>query len=244
MSFYPSKTNYTILKADLFGRPAGEANFRSLGNAPAISWTPQVEVLEHFSSRTGVNAKDDETTTQVGAEVSLTLDELTTSNMAFAMQGTISALGQAAATGEVKAAATVAAGEALDLGAVDVENVVITAGVATLAVGVDYDLYANAGVVLFRAAKTDVTVTFDRPADTAREVIAMLANTGGLEIELMAIGRSPKGKKYKLEGVFVSLRPSGEINFISDEFATIELTGSAIAQASSAFPYGRVVPLT
>jgi hypothetical protein len=85
-----STANYTVSKGIVSWKPEGAPNYRDLGNAPALSITPEIEFLEHFSSRAGIKSKDLEVPVQVAGKVSLTLDEFTIDNIALAILGQVS----------------------------------------------------------------------------------------------------------------------------------------------------------
>ena len=79
----PDVQNYHIGKGIVTWKEAGGSTFVDLGNAPSFVYTPNVEKLEHFSSREGVKTKDFTPVTQVGATIKLTLDEITALNLSF-----------------------------------------------------------------------------------------------------------------------------------------------------------------
>lgn len=84
-----STANYTVSKGIVSWRPEGAQNYRDLGNAPALSVTPEIEFLEHFSSRAGIRSKDLEVPVQLAGTVALTLDEMTIDNIALAILGEV-----------------------------------------------------------------------------------------------------------------------------------------------------------
>jgi hypothetical protein len=79
----PNVQNYHIGKGVVSFKETGASTFVDLGNAPSFTYEPNVEKKEHFSSREGIMTKDFTAITQVGATVTLTLDEITGENLAF-----------------------------------------------------------------------------------------------------------------------------------------------------------------
>lgn len=79
----PSIQNYHIGKGIVSFKEDGEADFVDLGNAPNFEWEPKTEKKEHFSSREGVKVKDFTATTQVGATIKMTLDEINPINLSI-----------------------------------------------------------------------------------------------------------------------------------------------------------------
>jgi hypothetical protein len=66
---------YTIGKGKLLFRRAGEINFADLGNTPDFKITTTIDVKEHFSSRSGIQTKDDEAILKSKGTGQFSLDE-------------------------------------------------------------------------------------------------------------------------------------------------------------------------
>lgn len=79
----PNPQNYRIGRGILSFKEDGALNFRDLGNAPRCVYAPAVERKEHFSSRQGIRVKDAEWVIQVGATMTMVLEEITPENLAF-----------------------------------------------------------------------------------------------------------------------------------------------------------------
>ena len=84
-----SPDNYIIGKGKVYFKPEGETDFRDLGNAPEVEFTPELEELEHNSSREGVRVRDRTVIIEKSAEIRLVLEEFTLENLALAMIGDI-----------------------------------------------------------------------------------------------------------------------------------------------------------
>lgn len=80
--------NYRIGKGVLSFTPVGGTK-RDLGNATEITLTPEIETLEHFSSRAGLRQKDKEVVLETGGTVAATLEEFTAFNVALMTMGTL-----------------------------------------------------------------------------------------------------------------------------------------------------------
>ena len=100
MATNPSVENYTLGRGRLFFAPYDNAGAltgeRALGNAPAFTFNMAIEKLEHYSSMTGLKAKDKSVVTQVTPALNFTLDELSDENMNMLFFGTSSTITQAA----------------------------------------------------------------------------------------------------------------------------------------------------
>lgn len=78
--------NYRIGKGIVKFTPAGGAQ-HDLGNCTEGTLTPEIETLEHFSSRAGVRQKDKEVTLEIGGTVGLTMEEFTAFNLSLMTLG-------------------------------------------------------------------------------------------------------------------------------------------------------------
>jgi len=116
----PSTKNYTLGKGKLYfdkldastGLPMGE---RDLGNAPSIAFNVTLEALEHFSSRSGLKAKDKKQISQVTPQFNFQLDEISADNLAMFVMSDSEDVNQAAATGQEKALTSVEPNMSYDL---------------------------------------------------------------------------------------------------------------------------------
>jgi hypothetical protein len=87
MTDSPSITNYQIGKGVVSFKKNGESTFRDLGNVPSFEFTPEIEKLEHFSSREGVKSKDRVVVLSKSGTLKLELEEITAENLALAVLG-------------------------------------------------------------------------------------------------------------------------------------------------------------
>lgn len=115
----PSINNYHIGKGIVSFKETGAGSFVDLGNAPSFVYTPNVEKKEHFSSREGIKTKDFTAVTQIGATIKVSLDEITTENLAIFALGevsgnTIHGLSKSEFTGTIKVEGTNDIGQQVD----------------------------------------------------------------------------------------------------------------------------------
>lgn len=83
----PNVQNYAVLKGNLYFTQTGGGSRRHLGNCTAFNFEPAVDVLDHYSSMTGVKTKDFTATLQKSATVTFTLEEMTLKNFQLALFG-------------------------------------------------------------------------------------------------------------------------------------------------------------
>ena len=95
--------NYTLGKGVVqFNRKLASVyqGYRDLGNAPALSVSIALEMLDHFSSRSGMKSKDARVVQSATPKVSFTLDEVNPSNLELMSLGLSETVVQIATEGE------------------------------------------------------------------------------------------------------------------------------------------------
>src|SRR5882672_6981172 len=83
----PNVENYFVGAGIVKWQALGDLTFRDVGNVSRFEFTSTVTRLKHYSSRTGTRFKDRDVVTQVDAQVALTMEEFTASNLAMALLG-------------------------------------------------------------------------------------------------------------------------------------------------------------
>jgi len=88
----PSTALYTLGKGILYaaewsGGSAGE--YFDLGNAPEVRAELVTEMLDHYSSRSGIRNKDKQVLLERGYRVNFSLDEMAQKNLSLFVMGTI-----------------------------------------------------------------------------------------------------------------------------------------------------------
>ncbi len=85
----PNVDNYSVLKGIVKFMITGASDYRDMGNAPQFELTPTVEKLDHFSSRTGVKAKDRSIVVSKTLTARIVFEELTPDNLGIVMMGDV-----------------------------------------------------------------------------------------------------------------------------------------------------------
>ena len=129
----PDTDNYQVGKGIVSFKPEGATEFIDLGNVAEFEYTPNIEKLDHFSSRTGVKTKDRSIVLTRSGELRILMEELTANNLAMLLLGVVdpAAVGGASidifaidsVNGEVKFVATNEVGPRWDLNFYNVEFV-------------------------------------------------------------------------------------------------------------------------
>ena len=82
-------SDYYIGKGIVSFMKTGEVTYRDVGNVPEFEFTPELEELEHFSSRAGVRSKDRTIVLEKNGTLRIVLEEFTPENLAIAFLGTL-----------------------------------------------------------------------------------------------------------------------------------------------------------
>ena len=201
MTASPQTRNYLYGKGELFFRAVGSEGYDHLGNAPAFTISLTEEKLEHFSSMSGTKTKDLQLVTQKGATVAFTLEEFTTGNILRAFKG-------AAVAKQMQAAATVSG-----------QSVSANKGL--------YTFVGKEKLGFTRLEHGTVFLTADCESSDEQLVDALTASdvTG----ELLFVGQPDQGPGLVVQCWKVTLSLSGEVGLISEELASIPMTGEVLA---------------
>lgn len=207
---YFNRTNPTT------GLEEGELD---LGNCSNFGLILNTSVLEHYSSRSGLRTKDKEVVVQTSANGTFTLDEYSRENLVLAFFGTDGVVSQGA--GSVSNASyTARSGRWIKLTHRNVSNVVV----ATYTVTTDYLVDADIGRLYIEpdgsiADGATITVSYDYDAVHYPTVSGFGATS--VEGMLRFVGDPQAGPTYELEVWSCSLKPNGDINFLSEEWGNI-----------------------
>lgn len=164
----PSVGNYYIGKGVVAISTDGGSIWRDVGNVPEFEFTPEIEQLEHFSSRQGTKEKDLTVVTSKSGTLRMVMEEWVVENLALALLGTKT----------------------------------------TAASGYDF-------IEIFSTNAINAMVRF--------------------------IGTNDVGKTFRLELNSVDFIPGSSVNFISEEFGTLEVNGEVAAVAGV---FGRLIDMT
>jgi len=255
MAYTPSPENYFLGKGALYfdrfdssGNKTGELH---LGNCPDFSVAIDVSEKEHKSSLTGVATVDKKVTEQVTATVKFTLEEFVTENLLIALLGDEGTLTQAAGSVTTPEAYTVKTNRWYKLVYRNVSNVVVKdeTDTTTYVENVDYRVDAEVGRVYIiptgSISDDDVIhVTYDY-GDLSTTIVKALENSQIQGYLRFIPATDQTGPRHECEVWKVDLRPSGEIGFISEDWAQMPIEGSITADTENHpdNPYFRLIKL-
>lgn len=251
----PSSDNYLLGRGEVYFAELdandNPVNFRHLGNAPGISLTREIESIEYTSSQSGAATVDKEVVTSQSATITITLDEVEFNNLALFTAGEIVSQSNSAAVAGVTGSnnlalpAANAQGRWYDLyqtatGAptnnphtdriYDIGVVTITGAVE----GVDFTVDRKMGrlfVIQGGAVLTDGTThSVDIAANAgAAPTVEVLRGQTGITlvgaIKFISINPANGDKETEYQFHKVTLKPTGDLALIGDEFAQFQLEG-------------------
>lgn len=90
MANAPSINNYYVGKGVISFKKDEDTDFVDCGNVPEFEWTPEVEKLDHFSSREGVRQKDRTIVLEKKGTIRMVMEEWNVRNLAIALLGEVS----------------------------------------------------------------------------------------------------------------------------------------------------------
>ena len=224
---------------DVNGDPV--APFKWFGNAPTFEFGMAVEELTHKESYSGLRAIDARIDTELNSSVNLTVDDFKETNLELASRGEASAL----------AGSTVTAEQVLS-GAPSLNTLYAVKGATGRVTA--FSLTDNGSPISTTKYSWDASgvFQFSDVAGMTGPIAATFTNaasrqigvfkTAAPEIWIRMIGKNtavntPGGTDFErliVDAFKVRLSPAETISLISDEFNTLQFTGSALADSTRA----------
>lgn len=235
--------NYTLGKGKLYfdqfaagtQNPTGE---RYLGNTPGFSITNEAEVLEHFSSESGLKEKDDEVTLSASRKATFITEQIDVDNLALFFFGTSTSLTVTGATVTdelVNGGVGIIKGLYYQLGVTTnlpsgaqlltqhtgpSTNIILkhTSGTPTYTEGADYEIdmvrariYIIPGGTI--ASGTILKATYKTTTSTRERV---LSGNQSIDGAFRYLADNPKGRNYHVFVPYAKVSPNGEFALKGD----------------------------
>lgn len=238
--------NYACYLAELDGSglPMGE---RHVGNASAISLQVEPDILEKNERMTSARGLYKQVARQTKMSLKLTLDEITIENLQLGVLGSAVAFGQSnggLTNHEISSAPE--QGLYYATGKRNISDVTVQWDGDPMTEGTDYTvdaangrIYVVPGGAIGNGAA--LTVSCDYAETTSRTV--RLGTDPNLRRYVRLVGDPTTGATHDYEFWNVQLSPDGELALISDEFASIGLTGAVTLDSTNHpnEPFGRAI---
>ncbi len=168
--------------------------FRDVGNVTEFEFTPEIERLDHFSSRQGIKVKDKSVVLEKSGTLRIVMDELTADNLGLALMGLVSTntagekeidlLSEDVIPAKVKFVGNNDVGRRVTW---EFERVEFAPGAATNPISDEFMTFETSGEVLAVAGKFG-TITFEDPGsagDTPPDINNYTIGKGIVSIELI-----------------------------------------------------------
>ncbi|QKE60702.1 major tail protein [Vibrio phage vB_VhaS-VHB1] len=219
--------------------------YTPIGNVSALSIGIETTRSEHRESQTGARGIDRVITTEVNATVSMTVENFIQENLALGLYGSSAAV--AAATATVVEHDSITLGRIYALDHIDVTNVVVTSqdGATTYEVDKNFTLNSDAGSIRIMtseeqtdanpttvlAADTDIKITYD----SADQLVLQGLESSSAPVRALrfeGLNTTEGDEPVVVEIYKFETAPLAEYALINEEIANIELSGSALADAT------------
>ena len=233
-------TDYTLGKGKVIFQ-AGTisiGNYRDLGNAPVFNISVETENLPHFSSRTGTKTKDKDIITQIGAKGTLTLDDVNVNNLKEWLFGTTIAETVQSIDPAVASNLTASLDKWVVIGKYNITGLVVkdVTDAITYVLDTDYEVDTKAGLLRVLSSgsigDTDVLhLTYATPALNSYLINGLKSSSAKGHIYF--VGDPPTGKIQDVKG-YVSLKPTGDLALIGEEWQNIQFELEFIKHAEYA----------
>lgn len=175
MSVPLTTNNYVVGKGKVYidrflvdRTPTG--NYKYLGNTPSFEFQRTVTALDHWDSDNGTKIKDEAFDLEMNILGKYTCDNITSDNLAMfvggSSSGTVAQVALGSAVSEIHVLPTfeptntffkLGQSPTTPLGVTNATSIVVTAGTTTLALGTDYTVDLNNGMVQILPGTTNVT---------------------------------------------------------------------------------------
>lgn len=221
-----------------------------VGNANSLSINSEPTNVEIFSSTERSGALIAQANLRTLYTMTASINEFTKENLLLWFKGAEYTKTQAASTGKTVLISNVRKGKFYELGARQVENVVLTIGTVTLVSGTDYTLNSEFGIFKILTGSThvsdagtdDIEATFEQPALEITQLRLNKEASQECRVLFLADDANTSGvaAKDRLEIWRANVAPDGELNLISDEYGAFSLTAAIMDDSENHpdDPYG------
>lgn len=251
----PKTTDYSLGRGKLYvakldtatGKPDADG-WRDVGNVPDFSCSIDIEELLHQSSQSGLRVTDKRVVVSQTLNMSISLDELSSQNMALFFSGdtatvtnpTVAGFTAVVLTADAKLGRWYDIVNASGVRAMDLIAANVTARESgtptTLVLGTDYKLDLKMGrIFLFSTAtgiadgeSLDVAVAATAGAAASLDQVKALTKSAE-QLVVKFIGENPANNDQQVELEFhsVNLSAEGDFALIGDDWSVMQLTGVA-----------------
>ncbi len=222
-------------------------SLRHVGNVSNLTVTPEVEVLEKDERMTSARGLYKRVVRKTKVTIKFTLDEITMENLQLGMLGTLVEFGQGSSTlTDFELTDDSKQGHYYRVGKRSLSSVVVKDDGTAATLTTDYTVDAARGLVYIVPGGGIVDGSTIAISATVAAVTAKTVRVGqdtNIERYVFLKGDPTTGATQDFEFWKVSLAPEGEFALITDEFATLQLTGAVQLDSTNhaSDPFGRII---
>jgi hypothetical protein len=240
----PISGNYVVGKGMVFFKVTGSNKWEELGDVDSFSLSQEVERLERFSNQYAVRTQTDARINQQKYTLAATLFQLNRRNRAMGLLADVTDLTQSGGTGPTQVISGIVTGGIYKLDYNNVTMVTLTDGAGqSYTVSTHYELDSEAGLVRIigkpAAAGSNLAAFYSKAAIVAGDerLNAGIGSSPNLEGSIMFRGVNTVGRAVEVMFWKVRIAPSGEREYISDEYSSIQIEGECLADSTQAANY-------
>lgn len=229
---------YTLGRGVLLFKPQGGTGFEEFGNVTDFTVSVKTEVLEHYSTASGLKVKDLEITKSLDYEVKFTIDELRRSTLEKFLLATTQTTSITAGSVTDEAINGVQKGFWYKLSQAKIKRTpapVVTDDAltpATFIEGVDYEIDYDAGFIYIKPTgniQNGTNLKVDYSYEAWEKAVMNSGTKYSITGTLWFKGDPPVGRAVDVIGD-VSLRPAGELKLIGDSWLEVAFQGTFITK--------------
>jgi hypothetical protein len=219
----PNVDNYFIGKGIVTWKGETDTEYRDVGNVPQFELALTVSKLDHFSSRTGIRAKDLSVANEKSATIRMVMEEITASNLALYMLGDEGTPTTENCTGDTTTGSTAITNLSPTTGLTDGATYSISGpGIATGSI-FTYDAASTGGTLSKPATATATGAALVITQGTPIAIFSQSEKRGSIHFQ----GTNDVGAHVSWDLPYVSFTPTASFNPIASgtDWGNIEVTG-------------------
>lgn len=231
----------------LFDDDGNENGLSFMGNCSAVSISSDIQTAELFSSTERTAALIARSKTRTSFTLSATLNEYAKENLRLFLLGEDNTKSQTSATNATKTFTGVLKGKYYETGHRKITAVSVTRDTDVLVLNTDYELNSEFGIIHVRPTGSvvdgdDLVVEYDKPAATIQQIRIGKQSSQLARLVYLAddSNQDNVSARDRLEVWKVDVAPDGDLNLVSDDYGSFNLTMAVLADNVNhpSEPYG------
>lgn len=232
----------------LFDDEGNENGLSFMGNCSAVSISSNIQTAELFSSTERTAALIARSKTRTSFTLSATLNEYAKENLRLFLLGEENTKSQTSGTNVAKSLTNVLKGKYYETGHRKITNVTVNRDTDVLVLNVDYEVNSEFGIIHIRPSSItvvdgdDIVVEYDKPVASIQQIRIGKQSSQLARLVYLAddSNQDNVSARDRLEVWKVDVAPEGDLNLVSDDYGSFNLTMAVLADNVNhpAEPYG------